>query len=189
VTVPTATLQRVCRELLVEIGEDPEREGLVRTPERFAKMIKDVTSGYTQDLNKILNNAIFHEDSSQMVVVKKIPFHSLCEHHILPFYGHAHVAYIPNGKIIGLSKIPRIVHMFARRLQVQERLTTQIANAIQEVLEPIGVACMVESVHMCAMMRGVRTHSSSMVTSVMLGEFRENHMTRNEFLSLVNTRD
>ena len=178
-------LENTCKELLLEIGEDVDREGLVRTPKRFAKAIKDLTSGYHRDIGSIVNGAIFHEDYSEMVVVRQIEFYSLCEHHLLPFFGHAHVAYIPNGKIIGLSKIPRIVDMFARRLQVQERLCSQITEALQELLQPLGVACYIEGAHMCMMMRGIQTQSSMMVTNSMTGCFLQNQATRNEFLKIV----
>lgn len=177
--------EKLCAELLVNIGEDPQREGLVRTPLRFAKAMNELTEGYNQDLSAIINNAIFEEDYSEMVLVKDIEFFSLCEHHLLPFFGKAHVAYIPNGRIIGLSKIPRIVKMFSRRLQVQERLTHQIAEVLQEVLQPQGVACMIEGSHMCMMMRGIQTISGKMLTNSMKGSFLSNQATREEFLKLV----
>lgn len=181
----TAPLEGLTHELLQRIGEDPAREGLLRTPHRFARAMLELTEGYEQDLNKIVNGAIFEESYSEMVIVKRIEFYSLCEHHLLPFFGHANVAYLPRGKIIGVSKIPRIVNMFARRLQLQERLTDQIADAIVQVLNPYGVACTIEAHHMCMMMRGVEEQSSSMVTNSMRGAFLTNPATRNEFLNLV----
>ncbi len=180
-----AALEKVSHELLVGVGENPEREGLLRTPHRFARAMLELTQGYDQDLNQIVNGAIFEESYSEMVLVKRIEFYSLCEHHLLPFFGRAYVAYLPRGKIIGVSKIPRIVHMFARRLQIQERLTNEIADAIMQVLNPYGVACMIEAHHMCMMMRGVEEQTSSMVTNSMRGVFLSNPATRNEFLSLV----
>jgi GTP cyclohydrolase I len=173
------------RGILHEIGEDPSREGLLRTPLRAEKALKFLTSGYDADLAEIVNGAVFHEACDEMVVVKDIEFFSLCEHHMLPFYGKAHVAYIPNNKIIGLSKIPRIVDMFARRLQVQERLTQQIAHCLQEVLEPQGVGVIIEARHFCMMMRGVEKQHSGTVTSAMLGSMRQRKDTRDEFLGLV----
>jgi GTP cyclohydrolase I len=171
--------------VLQEIGEDPKREGLVRTPERWEKALKFLTSGYETDLDSLVNGAVFHEQCDDMVIVKDIEFFSLCEHHMLPFYGKAHVAYLPNNKIIGLSKIPRIVDMFARRLQVQERLTHQVAQCLQEVLQPRGVGVVVEARHFCMMMRGVEKQHSGTVTSAMLGGFRDRKETRDEFLALV----
>ena len=178
-------VENLCREMLTLIGEDPRREGLLKTPERWSKAIGELTSGYQQSIEEIVNGAIFAEDYSEMVLVKDIEFFSLCEHHLLPFWGKAHIAYIPKGKIIGLSKIPRIVKMFARRLQVQERLTGQISEAIEELLSPMGVACMVEGYHMCMMMRGIQTQSGFMVTSSMRGAFLRNKATRDEFMNLV----
>jgi len=178
-------LQSIGATLLTEIGEDPQREGLLKTPDRFARAMRDLTAGYHQNVEKIVNGAIFHEEYSEMVVVKNIEFYSMCEHHLLPFFGTASVAYIPNGKIIGLSKIPRIINMYSRRLQVQERLTDEIANAIQSLLEPKGVAVMLEAVHLCMMMRGVQVQSSDMVTSSMFGIFRDNIATRSEFMNIV----
>jgi GTP cyclohydrolase I len=169
--------------ILRNIGENPEREGLLNTPNRVARMYQELTEGYHIDPKKLINDAIFTVDYDEMVVVKDIDFYSMCEHHMLPFYGRAHVAYIPNGKVIGLSKIPRIVDMFARRLQIQEQMTSQIANFLQEQLQPQGVAVVVEGAHMCAMMRGVKKANTKMVTSKMLGCFRENEKTRAEFLS------
>jgi GTP cyclohydrolase I len=164
------------------VGEDPSREGLQKTPHRVAKMYDELLAGYRTDALKLINGALFDVDYNDMVIVKNIEFYSLCEHHMLPFYGHVHVAYIPNGRVVGLSKIPRIVDMFARRLQVQERMTRQIADFINEVLQPQGVAVVAEGVHMCSMMRGVRKADSSMTTSAMLGAFRE-ATTRSEFLA------
>jgi GTP cyclohydrolase I len=172
-------------EILRELGEDPTREGLVRTPERAEKAYRFLTSGYTADVDEIVNGAIFNEKCDEMVVVKDIEFFSLCEHHMLPFYGKVHVGYLPNHKIIGLSKIPRIVDMFARRLQVQERLTQQIAECINEVLQPRGVGVVIEARHFCMMMRGVEKQHSGTVTSAMLGGLRQRKDTRDEFLSLV----
>ena len=160
-------------KLLEEIGEDPKREGLIKTPLRVARAWKFFSNGYKQNLDDIINNAIFNEESKDMVVVRDVEFFSLCEHHLLPFFGKAHVAYIPNGKVIGLSKIPRIIDMFSRRLQIQERLTRQLAEAVKDVLDPIGVAVIMEGQHMCMQMRGVETQSSLATTSSMLGKFRE----------------
>ncbi len=170
-------------EILTAVGEDPTREGLLNTPKRVAKMYDELLSGYRTDPAKLINNAIFDVDYDDMVIVRDIEFSSLCEHHMLPFLGHAHVAYIPRGKVIGLSKIPRIVDMFSRRLQVQERMTRQIANFINEVLDPRGVAVVVEGQHMCSMMRGVHKGDASMTTSAMLGAFRDNQVVRSEFMS------
>ena len=172
------------RNMLTSLGEDPEREGLLRTPLRFEKAMQYLTSGYTKNLDDLVNDAMFKVDYDEMVIVKDIEFYSLCEHHMLPFYGKVHVAYLPEGKVIGLSKIPRIIDMFSRRLQVQERLTHQIAEAIQEVTQPKGVGVIVEARHFCMMMRGVEKQCSSTVTSSMLGAFRAKE-TRSEFLSLV----
>jgi GTP cyclohydrolase I len=173
-------------QLLESIGEDPSREGLLRTPRRVASAYEFLTEGYRQDIRKILNGAIFTEEYSEMVIVKEIDFHSLCEHHLIPFFGKAHIAYIPNGKIIGLSKLPRIVDVFSRRLQVQERLTQQIASTLYEVLDPLGVGVVVEARHMCMMMRGVQKQNAIATTSAMLGIFREDVKTRQEFLSLID---
>ncbi len=172
--------------LLGAIGEDPEREGLVRTPERMQKAYEFLTSGYRADIDEIINQAVFHEKVRDMVIVQDIELYSLCEHHLLPFFGKAHVAYIPNGKIIGISKIPRIVDLFARRLQVQERLTHQVAEALQDILNPSGVAVVIEAKHLCMMMRGVEKQNSHLSTSCMLGEFQTSQPTRMEFLSLIN---
>lgn len=172
------------REAIGLIGEDPEREGLLKTPERLAKAMQYCTQGYGSDAKAILNSAKFHEDISEMIVVKNIELYSLCEHHMLPFFGKAHIAYIPNGWITGLSKLARVVDVFARRLQVQERLTTQILNAIQETLNPLGVAVVIEAEHLCMMMRGVQKQNSVTTTSAFCGEF-EKQTTRNEFISLI----
>jgi GTP cyclohydrolase I len=184
--IDRGTVETAMRMVLEGIGEDPEREGLVRTPERIARMYEELTSGYRTDPVKLINDALFEVDYNEMVLVKDIDFYSLCEHHLLPFFGRAHVAYLPKGKVVGLSKIPRIVEMFARRLQVQERMTTQIANFINEVLEPHGVAVMIEGVHMCSAMRGVKKANASMVTSTLIGTFKENPETRAEFMNYIN---
>ena len=176
------------REILRGIGEDPEREGLVKTPQRVERAMRDITAGYTQDPISILNEALFTVDSDEMVIVKDIEVYSLCEHHMLPFFGKAHVAYLPAGRVVGLSKIPRLVDMFAKRLQVQERLTNQIASTIQDVIKPRGVGVVVEARHFCMMMRGVQKQNSVAISSAMLGDFRENRATRDEFLSLVRSR-
>jgi len=173
------------REILVGLGENPEREGLLDTPKRAAKAMQYLCHGYQQSLEEIVNGALFASDNDEMVIVKDIELYSLCEHHLLPFIGKAHVAYLPKGKVLGLSKVARIVDMYARRLQIQENLTKQIADAIQQVTNAAGVAVVIEAKHMCMMMRGVEKQNSSMVTSVMLGEFRENAATRSEFLSLI----
>ena len=181
-------IESATREILHHIGENPEREGLVRTPERVARMYDELTAGYHTDPIKLINDAVFDVEYDEMVIVKDIDFSSLCEHHMLPFFGRAHVAYIPDGKVVGLSKIPRIVEMFARRLQVQERMTKQIAEFIQEVLHPQGVAVVVEGAHMCSMMRGVKKPNATMTTSTMLGAFREDSKTRSEFMGHINRR-
>jgi GTP cyclohydrolase I len=167
------------------LGEDPKREGLLKTPERMAKAMQYITQGYTQDAVGILNSAKFHEEVSEMVIVKDIELYSMCEHHLLPFFGKAHIAYIPNGYITGLSKLARVVDVFARRLQVQERLTTQILKAIKESLNPLGVAVVIEAKHLCMMLRGVQKQNSVTTTSAFDGEFLHNHVTRNEFLKLI----
>jgi len=177
-----AELEAAVRTILSHVGEDPDREGLVRTPHRVAKMYDELLAGYEVDPVALVNGALFDVEYDEMIVVKDIEFFSMCEHHMLPFYGRAHVAYIPSDKIIGLSKIPRIVEMFARRLQVQERMTRQIAELIDDVLQPLGVAVVVEGSHMCSMMRGVKKEHPRMVTSTMLGSFKDNPMTRNEFM-------
>jgi len=179
------TIESHYRDILAFVGEDPEREGLLRTPHRAAEALKFLTQGYEQNAQALLNGAVFHEDYDDMVVVKDIEFFSTCEHHILPFFGKVHVAYIPNGRIVGLSKIPRLVDMFARRLQVQERLTTQVAEAVEDALQPRGVAVVVEGAHMCMLMRGVQKQNASMVTSHVKGVFRTDRATRQEFMSLV----
>ena len=176
------------RSLLVEVDEDPDRDGLTRTPARVARSLRYLLSGYQTSLDRLVNGAIFDEPYSEMVVVRDIEVYSLCEHHLLPFFGKAHVAYIPNGRILGLSKIPRIVDMFARRLQVQERLTTEIADALQHVLEPEGVGVVIEATHLCMAMRGVEKQNSSAVTSSMTGCLRDDDKSRNEFLSLISRR-
>ena len=173
------------RKILQTIGEDSERDGLRRTPERFEKAFRFLTSGYQQDPEKLLNGAMFTVCYDQRVLVKDIEFYSLCEHHLLPFFGKCHVAYIPDKKVVGLSKIPRLVNMFARRLQIQERLTNQIANAIQQKIAPLGVGVVIEGRHLCMVMRGVEKESSQTVTSAMLGSFKDNPKTREEFLSLI----
>ena len=178
-------VREAVEQILAGIGEDPLREGLLRTPDRVARMFGELTAGYHVDPDELVNGAIFSADYDEMVVVKDIEFYSLCEHHMLPFFGKAHVAYIPNGKVIGLSKIPRIVEMFARRLQIQEQMTSQIANFLQQVLETKGVAVVIEGAHMCSMMRGVKKANARMLTSAMLGCFREDPKTRAEFLSLI----
>ena len=188
VTLATASTQDLYRELLIRIGEDPTRDGLLRTPERMEKSMAFLTRGYHQSVTEVLHDALFDVDYDEMVIVKDIEFYSMCEHHLLPFFGKAHVAYVPNGKVIGLSKIPRLVDVFARRLQVQERLTRQISEAITEAINPQGVAVILEASHLCMMMRGVEKQHSSTVTSAMLGVFKTQLQTRNEFLSLVRTR-
>ncbi len=187
--LPPVDQQRIeaaVHEVLDAIGEDPTRDGLLKTPKRVARMYEELLAGYRTDPVKLLNNALFDVDYNDMVIVRDIEFSSLCEHHMLPFYGHAHVAYIPNGKVVGLSKIPRVVDMFARRLQVQERMTRQIADFLNQVLEPEGVAVVLEGVHMCAMIRGVKKMDSSMTTSAMLGVFAKNATTRGELMSHLN---
>jgi GTP cyclohydrolase I len=179
-------LEQITRNLLKEIGENPDREGLLKTPSRVAKTWKLFSKGYNQNLEDIINNAIFEEDAKDMIIVRDIEFFSLCEHHLLPFFGKAHVGYIPSGKIVGLSKIPRIIDMFARRLQVQERLTHQIADAIMNAIDPLGVAVVMEGRHMCMQMRGVEKQNSFASTSAMLGQFRKSSETRSEFLSIIN---
>lgn len=175
------------RGLLENLGEDPTREGLVRTPLRVAKSLAELTAGRNQTVEEVVGQGVFEEDCSEMVLVKDIEFYSLCEHHMLPFFGKAHVAYIPNGRIIGLSKLPRIVDLFARRLQVQERMTQQIAQAIWDVLQPKGVGVVTDAAHLCMMMRGVQKQNSSTMTSCLLGSFREDARTRSEFLDLVRS--
>jgi GTP cyclohydrolase IA len=179
-------IEAATENILVAVGEDPQREGLQGTPSRVARAYEELLSGYRTDPVALLNGALFDVEYDDMVIVKDVEFASLCEHHMLPFLGHAHIAYIPSGKVIGLSKIPRIVDMFAQRLQVQERMTRQIAEFVNEVLNPVGVGVVVEGVHMCSMIRGVEKHDSSMTTSTMLGTFREKSKTRSEFLAHLN---
>ncbi len=183
----TTDLSKKFHGLLAQLGENPEREGLLKTPERAAKAMQFLTHGYEMDAAKILKSAMFSEDYSEMVLIKDIEVYSLCEHHMLPFFGKAHIAYIPNGKIVGLSKIPRVVDVFARRLQVQERLTHEILNCIQDTLEPLGVAIVMEARHMCMMMRGVQKQNSVTTTSAFTGAFKA-QATRTEFLNLVSSK-
>ena len=178
-------MERSFRELLEAVGEDPQRQGLLRTPERAARAVEFLTNGYRQSLDEVVNGAIFDSDASEIILVKDIELYSMCEHHLLPFIGKAHVAYIPSGKVIGLSKVARIVDVFARRLQIQENLTTQIADALMHVLHPVGVAVVIEAKHLCMMMRGVEKQNSVMTTSCLLGSFKEDARTRTEFLSLL----
>jgi GTP cyclohydrolase IA len=178
-------MQEIIRQLLAELGEDPSREGLLDTPKRVEKSLHFLTSGYAADVDAVLNNALFTVDYNEMVIVKDIDFYSLCEHHLLPFFGKCHVAYIPQGRVIGLSKIPRLVDIFARRLQVQERLTNQIAETIREKIRPLGVAVVMEASHLCMSMRGVEKQNSVAVTSAMLGVFQHDARTRMEFLDLI----
>jgi len=178
-------VQDLIRRLLLELGEDPEREGLVKTPARVAKALRFLTSGYGADIDEVLNGALFTVDYSEMVIVKDIDFYSMCEHHLLPFFGKCHVAYIPRERVIGLSKLPRLVDVFARRLQIQERMTNQIAETIREKINPLGVAVVCEGTHLCMSMRGVEKQNSFAITSAMLGAFRENARTRMEFLELL----
>ena len=180
------TTRRIIYELIKAVGEDPEREGLKNTPGRVARMYAELFSGYSADPERIVNGALFDINYDEMVIVRDIEFYSLCEHHMLPFIGRAHVAYLPKGKVIGLSKIPRIVDMYARRMQIQERMTRQIADFIQKTLEPQGVAVVVEAMHLCAMMRGVKKHDARMTTSAMMGSFRSNPATRQEFLDNIS---
>lgn len=187
-TLTSATFEDLVREVLVRLGEDPEREGLVRTPERVHKAFEFLTRGYSEDPEVMLKKALFTVTYDEMVIVKDVEMFSQCEHHMLPFFGKVHVAYIPNGKVIGLSKIPRLIEIFSRRLQIQERLTTQIAETIQKVIQPQGVGVVIEARHLCMMMRGVEKQHSAAVTSSMLGCFREEQETRQEFLSLIRQR-
>src|SRR6478752_2395569 len=173
------------RQLLAELGEDPSREGLLDTPQRVEKALRYLTSGYAADVDTVLNNALFTVDYNEMVIVKDIDFYSLCEHHLLPFFGKCHIAYIPRGKVIGLSKIPRLVEVYARRLQLQERLTSQIADTIKKKIQPLGVAVVVEATHLCMAMRGVEKQNSFAITSAMLGAFQSDARTRAEFLELI----
>ena len=181
-------MPELVRQIIVHLGEDPQREGLVRTPLRVAKALRELTSGYRTDVDALINSALFTEPYSEMVVVKDISFYSLCEHHILPFFGVCHVAYIPNGKVIGLSKIPKIVKAFSRRLQVQERLTSEIAGVIQTKIKPMGVAVVMEGRHLCMEMRGAESANSPTITSAMLGNFRSDARTRDEFLTFIRRK-
>ncbi|HET7750783.1 MAG TPA: GTP cyclohydrolase I FolE [Terriglobales bacterium] len=187
-TITSASFEDLVREMIIRLGEDPQREGLERTPERVHRALEQLTRGYKEDAEAILRGALFTVGYDEMVIVKDIEMFSLCEHHLLPFFGKVHVAYIPNGKVIGLSKLPRLVEVFARRLQIQERLTTQIAETIQNSIEPQGVGVVVEARHLCMMMRGVEKQHSAAVTSSMLGCFRDCRETREEFLSLIRQR-
>src|SRR6266446_1134497 len=180
-------IAKLVEQLLKELGEDAQREGLSRTPERVEKALRYLTSGYNTNVKDVFNDALFVENHDEMVVVKDIDYFSLCEHHMLPFFGKAHVAYMPHRKIVGLSKIPRLIEMFSRRLQVQERLTTQIANTLNEVLQPRGVAVVMEAIHLCMLMRGVEKQNSKAVTSAMLGAFRDRPETRAEFMELIKS--
>jgi len=193
-TKPAATeiyndeMQDLIHRLLIELGEDPAREGLVKTPRRVDKALRFLTSGYQADIDEVLNGALFSVDYSEMVIVRDIDFYSMCEHHLLPFFGKCHVAYIPNKRVIGLSKIPRLVDIFARRLQLQERMTNQIAETITEKIKPLGVAVVCEGTHLCMSMRGVEKQNSYTITSAMLGAFRDQSRTRMEFLELLKLR-
>jgi GTP cyclohydrolase I len=178
-------MQDIIRQLLAALGENPSREGLLDTPRRVEKSLKFLTSGYTADVDTVLNNALFTVDYNEMVIVKDIDFYSLCEHHLLPFFGRCHIAYLPKGKVIGLSKIPRLVEVFARRLQIQERMTSQIAETIREKIQPLGVAVVIEATHLCMSMRGVEKQNSFAITSAMLGGFQNDARTRMEFLELI----
>ncbi|MGB2717934.1 MAG: GTP cyclohydrolase I FolE [Vicinamibacterales bacterium] len=178
-------MQEIIRQLLAALGEDPMREGLVNTPKRVENALKFLTSGYGADVDAVLNNALFTVDYTEMVIVKDIDFYSLCEHHLLPFFGRCHVAYIPSDKVVGLSKIPRLVEIFSRRLQVQERLTNQIAETIREKVNPLGVGVVMEATHLCMSMRGIQKQNSFAITSAMLGSFRQDARTRSEFLNLI----
>ena len=182
-------IEKAVKDILESIGENPDREGLIQTPKRVAKAWEYLTSGHNQDVKKILNGAVFKEKYDEMVIVKDIDFFSMCEHHLLPFYGKAHVAYIPNGKIIGLSKIPRLVEVFSRRLQVQERMTQQIADTLFQTLEPDGVAVVIEARHLCMMMRGVEKQNSSATASAVHGDFKDDPRTRAEFLNLITQKN
>ena len=184
-TTKESGLQSLIERILLAVGENPKREGLLRTPERVEKSLKFLTSGYNVDIKELVNGALYNEDYNEMVIVKDIDVYSLCEHHILPFFGKCHVAYLPRGKIIGLSKVPRLIDAFSRRLQVQERLTTQIAQCLQDILKPAGVAVVIEALHLCMSMRGVEKQNSFTTTSSMLGCFKNDARTRSEFLSLL----
>jgi GTP cyclohydrolase IA len=182
-------MQELIRQLLAELGEDPTREGLLDTPKRVEKALKFLTSGYNADVDTVLNNALFTVNYNEMVIVKDIDFYSLCEHHLLPFFGRCHIAYIPQGKVIGLSKIPRLVEVFARRLQIQERMTSQIADTILQTIDPLGVGVVIEATHLCMAMRGVEKQNSFAITSAMLGSFQQDARTRMEFLQLIRRGD
>ena len=182
-------MQETIRRLLAELGENPAREGLVDTPKRVEKALKFLTSGYAADIDSVLNNALFTVDYNEMVIVRDIDFYSLCEHHLLPFFGRCHIAYIPQGRVIGLSKIPRVVEVFARRLQIQERMTSEIADTILRKIDPLGVAVVLEATHLCMAMRGVEKQNSFAITSAMLGGFRNDARTRMEFLELIRRPD
>ena len=188
VAAPKESIADLMRKVIAPVGEDPEREGLRKTPERFEKALKFLTSGYHQNVDNVLNGATFSVHYDEMVVVKEIEFFSLCEHHLLPFFGKAHVAYLPSKRVLGLSKIARLVNMFARRLQIQERMTSQIAQAIEEKIAPQGVGVIIEARHLCMQMRGVEKQHGQAVTSAMLGAFRHNKQTRDEFLALVRSK-
>jgi GTP cyclohydrolase I len=188
ITYNAAVMQDLVRQILRELGENPEREGLLNTPRRVERAFKFLTSGYQVDIHALINNALFTVDYSEMVIVRDIDFYSLCEHHLLPFFGKCHVAYLPRTKVIGLSKLPRIVDAFSRRLQVQERLTNEIAETIQGAIDPLGVAVVMEGTHLCMAMRGVEKQNSFAITSAMLGTFREDARTRSEFLTLLRQR-
>jgi GTP cyclohydrolase I len=187
-TLAGASYADLVREMLIRLGEDPDREGLLRTPERAQRAMEYLTKGYHEDAENMLRGALFSVSYDEMVIVKDIEMFSLCEHHLLPFFGKVHIAYVPNGKVIGLSKMPRLVDIFARRLQVQERMTTEIAETIQRVIEPQGVGVVIEARHLCMMMRGVEKQHSAAVTSAMFGVFRDEHETREEFLSLIRAK-
>ena len=187
-TLTSASFEELAREMLVRVGEDPERDGLLRTPQRYAKALLDLTKGYREDPEAIIRDALFNVDYDEMVIVKDIEMFSLCEHHVLPFFGKVHIAYIPKGRVLGLSKVARLVEVFSRRLQVQERLTVQIAETIQNVVQPLGVGVVIEARHLCMMMRGVEKQHSATVTSSMLGAFRA-QQTRQEFLSLIHPKN
>ena len=181
-------MDALIRQLLAELGEQPDREGLQKTPERVAKALKFLTSGYAANIDEVLNGALFTVDYNEMVIVRDIDYYSLCEHHLLPFFGKCHVAYIPNGRVVGLSKIPRLVNVFARRLQIQERMTSQIAETIREKIHPLGVGVVIEATHLCMAMRGVEKQNSLAITSAMLGGFQNDARTRAEFLELIRRR-
>lgn len=186
--VNTKKIEKLIHQLLLEIGEDPTREGLLKTPQRFAKAIEFLTSGYRTDLNTLINDAIFTQKTNSMVIVKNIEVYSMCEHHMLPFFGRCHIGYIPNGRVFGVSKLARLVDMYARRLQIQEGLTEQISQAVMDSIDARGVGVMIEAQHLCMMMRGVEKQNSVMITSSVVGTFRESTATREEFLALIGSR-